>query len=93
MNSEVEDVAQVVTPTDRRHGIVENDLQMIGSKSMGPADTNVVVDVLLEGRNDDAVEKSLYDEMIGGIAKVFASAPLEVSPSPQQLVSNVQNSV
>ena len=29
MNCEVEDVAQIVAPADRRHGIIENDLLVL----------------------------------------------------------------
>jgi len=79
MDREVENVAQVVTPTDRRHGVVENDLEVIGSEPIGPAETNVVVDVLLEGRRDDAIEESLYDEMLRGVSKPFSGALLEVA--------------
>jgi hypothetical protein len=93
MDREVEDVAKVVTPTDRRHGVIENDLEVIGSESMGPAETDIVVDILLEGRNDDAVEESLLDEMFRGIAERFSGALLEVAVSPQQLVSNVEYGV
>ncbi len=81
MGREVEDVAQIVTPTDRRYGVVENDLEVIGLESMGPAETDVVVDVLPKGRRDDAIEESLYDEMSRGISKPFSGAPLEVAAS------------
>jgi hypothetical protein len=60
---------------------------------MGPAETDVVVDVLLERRRDDAVEESLYDEMLRGISERFLGAPLEVAVSPQKLVSNVEYGV
>ena len=91
---QIEEIAAVVAVSDATENVFDHGVPILAAQPERAADPDVVVDVLGERRDDDALRHERFDDQMPRLASKASLHPhLRVVVPPQQRVADVERAV
>jgi hypothetical protein len=94
VDGQVDDVAQVVARTDRRHCVVENLGQVVGAQAVRAAQTDVEIRVLGQRRRHDSAVDEGFDENVPRLVAEAVDRQIpNLAPAADEIVADEERGV